>query len=68
MISGYAITEACGLGHVDMVYLLLGIGVTPDTEPCLNNIKLEHIPRKAVAKLQRAFNRYGYNLAVQLSA
>jgi ankyrin repeat protein len=67
-VSDYALTEACSLGHVDMVYLLLGIGVTPNIESCLNNIKLGHVPRKTVAKLKRAFNRYGYNLAVQLSA
>lgn len=63
MVSDYALAEACGMGHVDMVYLLLGIGVIPDLSFCKTLIKLNSgMPRKTLIKLRRAFNRYGYRL------
>jgi ankyrin repeat protein len=61
-VTNYALTEACSLGHVDMVYLLLGIGIVPDIESCRNQIKLANVPRKTRIKLKRAFHRYGYAL------
>ncbi|MFZ6733451.1 ankyrin repeat domain-containing protein [Undibacterium sp. Ji42W] len=63
MVSSYALTEACSLGYVDMVYLLLGIGIVPDMTSCRVQINLgSNMPRKTLIKLRRAFNRYGYKL------
>ncbi len=61
-VTDYAITEACSLGHVDMVYLLMGIGVVPNISSCRSQVELGKVPRRTVIKLKRAFNRYGYQL------
>ncbi|MFZ6770232.1 hypothetical protein ACO0LM_24530 [Undibacterium sp. Di26W] len=62
-VSEYALTQACSLGHVDMVYLLLGTGVIPDVNSCRIGLKLNPaLPRKTVIKMRRALHRYGYIL------
>lgn len=67
-VSDYALAEACSLGHVDMIYLLLGIGVIPDMASCKTLIKLNtNMPRKTLIKFRRAFSRYGYELGWPLS-
>ena len=60
--SDYALAEACCLGHVDMVYLFLRMGVVPDIARCRNMIRLGEVPRNVFVKLEQAFHRYGYNL------
>ena len=62
-VSDYALSEACSLGHVDMVYLLLRIGIIPDITSCRTNIELGKLSRNKLVKLKQAFHRYGYKLS-----
>jgi hypothetical protein len=61
-VEDYALVQACILGLVDMVYLLLRIGVVPVISSCRVNIGLGKLPRKTLIKLKQAFHRFGYNL------
>ena len=61
-VDEYALTEACSLGHVDMVYLLLKNNVVPDVESCQNQMEQGEVPRKTKLKIKQAFHRYGYEL------
>ncbi len=58
--SDYALAEACCSGHVEMVYLLLGMGVVPDIAWCWDAIRRADVPRKTFVKIKRAFHRHGY--------
>lgn len=61
-VSDYALTQACSLGSVDMVYLLLKNNVVPQLDCCRNQIELGEVQRKTRVKLKQAFHRYGYKL------
>ena len=61
-VSSYALTEACSLGLVDMVYLLLKMEVVPDLQSCRCQIKLGDVPKATTLKLKQAFHRFGYEL------
>ena len=61
-IPSYAIAEACSLGSLDMVDLLLCFGAKPDVNSCRVNLRLGNLGRKTTVRMREVFRRHGYPL------